>query len=135
MCELGERGCVVRHRMGETWSEAVRLTWRWWEAMRRLGFTADQLFVVVAANAGLGGVLTSFVKLRHCGAVFKVGAARTPDPDAFAAEWDRFGRAIVAGEVPEATLRSWWDAGERIDAVGLGVALLAKGIRPPGRST
>lgn len=114
--------------MSGQWSEAVRVTWAWYEALRRAGLTPDELFVAVARNVGLGGALTSFVEARRSGRVFKVGAALTPDPEAFEAEWWCFATALITGTVPDETLRAWWDDAltGTIDPAALAVALLNK---------
>lgn len=76
-------------------------TWSWMEAIRRLGFTASQLYVIFAPN-GASPVpdddgMWVFVRLEHLGkdVTIEVGslAAHGFTVDTFSAKWIEFGDA------------------------------------------
>ena len=113
----------------DRYGPAVIACWACWEALRRLGFAAADLFVVVHATPTLPAVCA--VELRTQGLTFLMDAAPCDGP-AFGLAFTRFAAALAAGEIPETLLYPAWEASEPCThGVDLILALRAKGLVIP----
>lgn len=77
-----------------------------WEAFRKLGFRADDLYCEIARSELNGGLLSCFVTLRAQRKIFhlEVGPVEGGDGKAFTAEWKRVCEAMNARRVEEKDL-------------------------------
>lgn len=114
--------------------EFHRVVWRaWsaWEALRRCGFSADDIYVGTGIDGRDDGV---FVQLQTQGKKFSITVGRLGaglDEDAFIAEWRRFCERLNEGKVASpgemfdiymSEMNAWGGA------VRLVLAIKAKGI-------
>jgi hypothetical protein len=107
------------------------------EALRRLGFTPDELYCQVGqdlarARPGAPPELSCFLELRSGGRTFRIGAGTVGDARSFLRSYQEVAEAINEGRIPEADLRRMHERCQaRLHAEELLAALRAKGIQIP----
>jgi len=102
------------------------------EAFRKMGFSADHLFCMVAQSARRGGRLACFVTLRAQGREFNLEVGDVDDEDAFHIEYERVCTAINDGGVSEDDLQRMYAESEAFrNATAFAMAIVAKGFQPP----
>ncbi len=104
------------------------------EALRKLGFKADEVFCQAARSAQHNGALHCFVLLRTQGIEFRMhaGPIRDGDEDKFFTEYKRVVAATVNGQVSQHTLdRIWQESGAYRNPMSLVVAINQAGIALP----
>lgn len=82
-----------------------------WEAFRKLGFRASDLYFLVAKSAKTGK-LAAFVALRTQGKEFNIELGPASSPIAMRLEYERVAKAISRGEVPQEDLDRMWQESE-----------------------
>ena len=111
-----------------------REAWASFEALRRLGFASEDIFVQAGESLDAGLVQAPSyqlgVILRAQHKEFIIDCGRIPEePDAIEATWQRFCKAINDREVSERDLQRVWETSHaREQVVGLLTALTAKGF-------
>lgn len=104
--------------------------WVYFEALRRLGFAATDIYVTVYYDPSLGFVVCG-VALRTQGLEFNISAARlTRNEEQFFGAWTAFGNDVVAGRLTDEIMQPVWDA-RAADVGGLPIALMDKGFTLP----
>lgn len=103
--------------------------WTYWEALRRCGFAADDIFTSVYFEPTLGFIVCG-IQLRTQGKSFVINAARLTRPEQdFFKDWVAF----CTDERPDADMQKVWD--KRPADIGLLPAgLVAKGFVLPGKN-
>ena len=95
----------------------------YFEALRRLGFGSEGIFVFM-----LGGA--ACVMLRAQGKEFVCAAGPIDIPkESFVGEWEKVANALNSREIPEGDLQRLYAESEAFtDSVGFMAAMIAKGI-------
>jgi hypothetical protein len=102
-----------------------------WEAFRKLGFRASDLFCEIAMSAQSGS-LSCFVTLKTQNKRFSLEVGAVTDPKAFGDEYERVCRAVNAKEVPQADLDRIWRESEAYERrVDFAAAITLKGFVLP----
>jgi hypothetical protein len=97
------------------------------EAYRRLGFKADDIFFLVSESARFG-VLSAFCLLKTQGKEFATECGPVESQEKAAAEY----AALAMDKLPEADLERLWDESEpRQNATLFVLAIVDKGFRIP----
>jgi len=116
--------------VGRKWDALVIEAWCVYEALRRMGFPSDSIYVGERADR------TIFVRVTATGQAFVVDVGTAPDTAAFLTEWRVFCRAMIDKSIDEDTALSWWNASKaRREAGMILAAIIRKGLRAPGWST
>jgi hypothetical protein len=101
------------------------------EALRKLGFRAEDLFLEVAPSAVLG-TLGAFVTLRTQGKTFRIECGPVDDPSALGAEYERVSAAVNEGAVSQGDLdRMWQESEEHRRPREFVEAVMRKGLTLP----
>jgi len=111
----------------------VLACWIYWEALRKIGFAADDIYVSVYHEMALGFEVCG-VELRTQGLVFIINAAKLTRPRAaFRDDWIAFCEDVIAKRVDKQMLSRKWD--RRPDGMDLlPGALVLKGFTLPART-
>lgn len=103
-----------------------------WEAFRKLGFPATDLFCLVANSARAHGAPSLFCQLRTQDKEFTVELGVLPSGstrEQISQEYERVATAVCGREIPQDDLdRMWQESEPYADPVGFTAALLAKGF-------
>jgi len=101
------------------------------EAFRKMGFLADDIFCEIAWSARFD-VLSCFCKLEAQGKTFAIESGPVEDADAFGAEYKAVTTAMNKDEISQEDLdRIWVESEPFQEKVLFATALLAKGFKPP----
>ena len=117
----------------ETWPEEVEKTWTYWEMLRRLGFSSDQISIGVALGTAHGTVAQLIrVQLDAQGKTFGIHSALWPKtPEEFSAVWRRFVSWANDKSSSSALAAIYQRHLPECDSVGMATALLDKGFHLP----
>ena len=108
----------------------VLACWVYWEALRRLGFSSDDIFISVYHEAALEFDVCGVVLRTQC-REFNINAAKlTRDGEEFIAAWISFCRDVLAKRVGDRELQPVWDA-RPADVMLLPAGLVEKGFSLP----
>jgi hypothetical protein len=117
-------------------SPTMRQALATWEAFRRLGFSAADIFSMIAKTLAreedgrVVEVLAFFIALRSQGREFSITIGEIEDADAAEAEWARVANALP-GMDEETVRRIWFESEICGRLVALGQSLAAKGFHIP----
>ena len=95
----------------------------YFEALRRLGFGSEDIFVFLHGGS-------AYVMLRAQGKEFVCAAGPIDIPkESFVGEWEKVANALNSREIPEGDLQRLYAESEAFtDSVGFMAAMIAKGI-------
>jgi hypothetical protein len=116
--------------------EIIHVLWTCHEAFRRLGFSADDIFVSCAVIDPQTQRKTVGVVLMTQGRQFGIHTRPVADPEAFLKKWAEFAEGLRHGRPNDTELSGIWEKSEILARAGTLVGqLLLKGIRcRPGAS-
>jgi len=109
----------------------VLACWAYWEALRRIGFDANDIFITTYQEAVLGFEVCAVILRTQC-REFKINAAKlTRDSETFIAAWVVFGNDMLEGRISNEMMEAAWRA-RPMDIGMLPMGLLEKGFQLPG---
>jgi hypothetical protein len=114
-------------------SPTMRMFMGNFEGFRRIGFSADDLFLTVSRSVELDGAVACFCVLKTQGKEFSVLCGPIPngDANAFSREYAAICEAMPSG-IPQADMDRIWQESEIYEkSLEFIVALKAKGFRIP----
>lgn len=106
----------------------VLACWVYWEALRRIGFASDDIFISIYHEAVLEFDVCGVVLRTQC-REFNINAAKlTRDGEEFIAAWVVFCQDVLDGRIGDRELQPIWDA-RPADVTMLPAGLVEKGFR------
>ena len=113
-------------------SEAMRRFLGGFEAFRKMGFKADDIFCLVQPSARAHGAVSCFTYLKAQGKEFSLECGLVEDEEAFSEEYTRVSTALNAHEIPQEDLDRIWLESEPFQRLAdFSAAVIAKGFIPP----
>jgi hypothetical protein len=107
-----------------------------WEVLRKLGYSADDIFFQPSKSVKLGGALGAFCVLRTQGKEFSVDCGPVTSEKDAGEEYQRVSKAVSAGEIPQEDMdRIWWESEACQRSIQLVIAIQGKGFRVPGNKS
>lgn len=112
---------TMRRALGEAWAV--------FEALRRLGFSSDDIFFQVGGEVSRGMYQICIVLRAQNREFTAIPCAVQGDPEEIEQQWLQFAQAVVNGTVAETELSAIWKNSQALlGAASLCAALLRKGF-------